>query len=1002
MYLSLDYLSTSLNMEPDSSIYTDYFRITRESQEKYGPRTVLFMQVGAFFEIYGTKEPGGEVTRSQIVEVCSLCGGLAMSEKKAAYGKGQLVMAGFRDYTLDKHVQKMMDADYTVVVYVQVKTGTKFTRELSNVFSPGTFLSADTDSGKSTNNIMCIWVERFGQKMVCGLATINIFTGKSEMFEYETAYELTPGAFDDLERAVSVHCPSEVILVSDLDESKSNLVLQYSGVKCRSIHRVNSCVDVAASRCAEQKYMRHVISAFFKEDTVDVCQEFHMYPTATQAFCYLLNFVQEHTPSLVKNIELPTFYNASTSLVLANHTLKQLNIIDDDSDTNSVGQLRSVASFLNKCCSALGRRRFYSQLVNPTFDTGWLETEYAATANMLDAWDLVDPFRKLCREICDLEKMGRQLVGRKLLPESVFRLYKSVCQIQQIHVCLAENREIIEYLISSEKTDNPFGMVETWVQTVLDTISRHLCIETCAGILSQTSFDQNIIKAGVSPSLDDLVKRKRENEDMFDQIRVGFNRIMATQEGANLNQFGKTDYVRVHETEKSGSSLQLTKKRSGVLKKYLAEQMKSDPQSKLQFGKIHVLVSEIRLVAAGSSNDDIEFPLLTRVCREILSIKDEMNGTIAKAYAEFLTAFERDALLSLTHLSNYIARLDVLQCKAYIARNYGYTRPRIDESTYSYVDVQGLRHCLIEQIQTSELYVANDIRMASSGILLYGTNAVGKTSLIRALGIAIVMAQAGLYVPASNMVYRPFKAIYSRILGNDNLFKNLSTFAVEMSELRVILNHADESSLVLGDELCSGTESESALSIFMAGLMHLSKRGTAFIFATHFHEITRFAEMKALANVALKHMAVHYDRELDALVYDRVLKDGQGDKVYGLEVAKSLHLPDAFLEEAYRIRNTYFPDARGALAAQPSPKYNAQKLRGTCEKCFVELAQEVHHLQEQRLADEAGFIGGVYKNHPANLMALCEKCHREEHAGAKKIIKKKTTKGINARVISEN
>jgi DNA mismatch repair protein MutS len=188
----------------------------------------------------------------------------------------------------------------------------------------------------------------------------------------------------------------------------------------------------------------------------------------------------------------------------------------------------------------------------------------------------------------------------------------------------------------------------------------------------------------------------------------------------------------------------------------------------------------------------------------------------------------------------------------------------------------------------------------------------------------------------------------------------------------------------------------------MAGLMHLSKRGTAFIFATHFHEITRFAEMKALANVALKHMAVHYDRELDALVYDRVLKDGQGDKVYGLEVAKSLHLPDAFLEEAYRIRNTYFPDARGALAAQPSPKYNAQKLRGTCEKCFVELAQEVHHLQEQRLADEAGFIGGVYKNHPANLMALCEKCHREEHAGAKKIIKKKTTKGINARVISEN
>jgi DNA mismatch repair protein MutS len=992
-------------MEPDSSIYTDYFRITRESQEKYGPRTVLFMQVGAFFEIYGTKEPGGEITRSQIVDVCSLCGGLAMSEKKAAYGKGQILMAGFRDYTLDKHVQKMMDADYTAVVYVQVKTGVKITRELSNVFSPGTFLPSDTDSGKTTNNIMCIWVERFGQKMVCGLATINIFTGKSEMFEYETAYELTPCAFDDLERAVSVHCPSEVILVSDLDEPQGKTVLQYSGVKCRSIHRVNSCVDVAASRCTEQKYMRHVISAFFKEDTADVCQEFHMYPIATQAFCYLLNFVQEHTPSLVKNIALPTFYNASTTVVLANHTLKQLNIIDDDSDTNSAGNLRSVAAFLNKCCSALGRRRFYSQLVNPTFDPVWLNSEYDATAKMLEAWDLVDPFRKICREICDMEKMGRQLVSRKLVPESVFRLYKSVVQIQQINVCLAESREIMAYLIS-EKTDDPNRIVETWTTTVLDTISRHLCVDKCAGILSQTSFDQNIIKEGVSPSLDDLVKRKRENEDMFDQIRSGFNRIMALQEaGGNApsrtpysagGAYGKTDYVRVHETEKSGSSLQLTKKRSGVLKKYLAEQMKSDPQSKLQFGKIHVLVSEIHLVSAGSSNDDIEFPLLNRICREILSIKDEMNGTIAKAYAEFLAAFERDALVDLTHLSNYIARLDVLQCKAYIARTYGYTRPFIDDSTQpSYVDVQGLRHCLIEQIQTSELYVANDIRLASSGILLYGTNAVGKTSLIRALGVAVIMAQAGLYVPAAKFVYRPYKAIYSRILGNDNLFKNLSTFAVEMSELRVILNHADESSLVLGDELCSGTESESALSIFMAGLMHLSSCKSAFIFATHFHEITRFAEMQALTNVALKHMAVHYDRELDALVYDRVLKDGQGDKVYGLEVAKSLHLPDAFLDEAYRIRNTYFPDARGALCASPSPKYNAQKLRGTCEKCFSALAEEVHHLQEQRLADEAGFIGGVHKNHPGNLMALCEKCHREEHAITKpKIVKKKTTKGI--------
>ena len=74
------------------------------------------------------------------------------------------------------------------------------------------------------------------------------------------------------------------------------------------------------------------------------------------------------------------------------------------------------------------------------------------------------------------------------------------------------------------------------------------------------------------------------------------------------------------------------------------------------------------------------------------------------------------------------------------------------------------------------------------------------------------MAQAGLFVPCEKFEYYPYKNIFSRILGNDNLFKGLSTFAVEMSELRHILRYTDENSLILGDELCSGTEIESAIS----------------------------------------------------------------------------------------------------------------------------------------------------------------------------------------------
>jgi DNA mismatch repair protein MutS len=177
----------------------------------------------------------------------------------------------------------------------------------------------------------------------------------------------------------------------------------------------------------------------------------------------------------------------------------------------------------------------------------------------------------------------------------------------------------------------------------------------------------------------------------------------------------------------------------------------------------------------------------------------------------------------------------------------------------------------------------------------------------------------------------------------------------------------------------------------------------AFLFATHFHEILKFDEIKALTKIAIRHMAVHYDRELDCLIYDRVLREGAGNRLYGLEVAKSLHLPDEFIERAYQIRNKYFPEMRGDLSSN-STKYNSTKLRGLCELCKEYLAEEVHHLQEQKLADNNGRIGSIHKNHPANLMSLCGKCHQTMHqldpkeplptkVTKPKIIRKKTTKG---------
>ena len=1024
-------VSTELIFNPDNSIYAEYFRLTDCFLKKYGADTILLLQVGAFFEMYATKDPStGAITRSRIEDVCSVCGGLAISDKKYAHGALQVVMAGFRDYNLDRYIQSIVDANFTAVVYAQKELSPgRMTRELSGTFSPGTFLPADTDSSaKMTNNILCLWIDKYNpllnrlkERLVCGAAVVNIFTGESKMFEYETELEMVPATFDALERFVSTHAPSETIFVSPFaDDAVSRRVLQYVGIASRVVHLISQSsaddADVRAilDRCRQQKYVRHILSSFFREDTYEVCEEFRQYVVATQSYCYLLHFVQERNPNLVRKIVLPKFDNTTKNMVLANHTLRQLNIIDDGvlemSDARGASSnLRSVGAFLNKCCSAVGRRRFYSQLTHPTFDTAWLNREYDAIAKLLENPEMIDAFRKLMREVADLEKMARQLIVRKLNPDSIARLYKSVLAIQQIHVCLFESRDLCEYFVddpaASRQTDAN-KIVEEWIVSLLSFVSENLIVEKCEGCQSVTAFEDNIIKRGVSEELDGLLSRMEENERLFQEIRKTFNNIML-----KIEKSAASEIVRVHETEKSGAFLHLTKRRSALLKKHLAELRAKQPNAVIliSMGKstVSVNVSDIQLTSAGASNDAIEFPILDSIVREKLTIRDTINATICKAYSVFLERLELNCLPTIEKLANFVARVDVLQSKAYAAKIYGYCRPVIDDSpqinanTKSHVDARGLRHCLIEHIQTQELYVANDICLSKledsvAGILLYGTNAVGKTSLIRALGIAVVMAQSGMYVPCSAFSYRPYRAIFTRILGNDNLFKNLSMFAVEMSELRVILNAADQNSLVLGDELCSGTETESALSIFVSGLTDLHTSGSTFLFATHFHEILKFDEIQALKRISVKHMAVHYDRELDCLVYDRVLRDGAGNRLYGLEVAKSLHLPDEFIERAYKIRNKYFPEMRGELSS-PTTRYNANKIRSMCENCKLELASETHHLQEQKWADADGRIDGIDVNHVANLMSLCEKCHLSMHQEQVLAISVPSTQGVKSK-----
>ena len=985
------------------SLITEYFELTKRFQNEYGENTILLMQVGAFFEVYGIYDKDNDIiTSSKITDFSQICE-LNVVDKNTCVGKNNVMMAGFKDFMIEKYLRKIQDAGFTAVVYTQDENMKNTSRSLAGIFSPGTYFQ--TESKSLTNSISCVWINLIenkvllkGKYIVVGVANIDIYTGKTSIFQFKETYVNNTTTYDELERFISIYNPSEVILISNLPEEKElDYVISYSGILCSLIHKIhiNDTIDnikmTRVKNCEKQPYQKEILSKFYKFDSFEVfIQNFYENNIATQAFCYLLDFVYQHNPQLVNKILEPIFENCSERLTLANHSLKQLNIINDGSVKSS--KLSSVSDLLNNCLTPMGRRKFLYNMLNPIYDSDKLKREYDITEYILSKYDttICNHFKTKLPSIKDLAKFERQIFLKKISPKSINTLYSSIKTISFLFDKIKIYEPIINYLKVFDTNILEIGNI---CEQVILFIENNIELNLAKDIDQLQQFEVNFIKKGVDIDLDKKTETLKDSENGLEAIREYLSDLIENKEKKATKS---SEFVKIHETEKNNYSLVCTSRRCKILQ----DALPSVETSILLNNSYSFIVSKKQFTfeKQSASNNFIIDTQINNFCKTISTFKISLKDLITLIYNRFiegLSGYQNQ----IEKIINFTTLIDIMYTKASIAKQFNYCKPEIEDAEKSFVETKGLRHCLIERFQMNELYVTNNISLGdgkTDGILLYGTNAVGKTTLIRALGISIILAQAGLYVPCSSFKFKPYKHIFTRIIGNDNIFKGLSTFEVEMSELRTILRLMDENSMILGDELCSGTETLSAVSIFVAGIQKLHKSRSSFIFATHLHEIVDYEEITSLQNVHLKHMEVKYDKENDVLVYDRKLKDGSGDKMYGLEVCKSLNLPLDFLEAANEIRLKYNPDSRSILSLKQS-RYNSNKIVSTCEKCGKNIGTEVHHLQHQVDADKNGIIKTedsiFHKNNLANLMTLCEGCHNEFHKTNTKQKRVKTSKG---------
>jgi DNA mismatch repair protein MutS len=291
---------------------------------------------------------------------------------------------------------------------------------------------------------------------------------------------------------------------------------------------------------------------------------------------------------------------------------------------------------------------------------------------------------------------------------------------------------------------------------------------------------------------------------------------------------------------------------------------------------------------------------------------------IATREAELIDQLRRrvsDASGRIQITAGVLARLDVWAGLADLAQREGYVRPVVDDGFT--IELEESRHPVVERMMPRESFIPNDVRLDEGGrvIVLTGPNMAGKSTLLRQIGLSVVLAQMGAFVPARSARIGVVDRLFTRVGAADHLARGQSTFMVEMSETSAILHGSSARSLVLLDEIGRGTSTYDGVAIAWAVTEFLhSVIGCKTIFATHYHELTQLTEELAHArnyNVAVREVG-------DEVIFLHRLEPGGADRSYGIHVGRLAGLPAPVLTRAAEVLRLL--EAGHLVAHQAAPR----------------------------------------------------------------------------------
>jgi DNA mismatch repair protein MutS len=527
--------------------------------------------------------------------------------------------------------------------------------------------------------------------------------------------------------------------------------------------------------------------------------------------------------------------------------------------------------------TASGRRTLALWLKQPLADVAAIGARQDAVAWLVDRGAALERLRRELSAVADLARIASRLVGRRLRPPELGSLKAGLTAVADVRTRLLaeENRPpALEALLPPLLP--PAALVELLARAVPATLPP--TVESGAALFHPGfAAEVDRARAAESSALAELAQLERSEQEAsgIRSLKVGYNQVFGYYFDVSRPNLAKVPpHFRRKQTLAGG------------------ERFTSDRLQELE--------------------------------SQILAARSEAVEAELAAWDRFLTAV--DAHVPAVHrLARAVGALDAMMAFASVAQARGHVRPVVDSGTE--IVIRDGRHPVLDRALAGN-FVPNDTDLDGERarlLVLTGPNMSGKSTYMRQVGLLVVLAQAGAFLPAKFARIGLVTGLATRMGFTDEIGRGKSSFMVEMSEVAEILATADDRSLVLLDEVGRGTSTFDGLSIAWATLRYLHDRVRCrTLLATHYHQLTELVEKLPAASNA--HLAVREGP--DGIVFLHRLVPGSTDRSYGIHVAKLAGLPPELVQEAERLLKKLESDGveLGGAARRSAPTRYTQAM----------------------------------------------------------------------------